>query len=75
MLSPPYSPVYVDGATSDLQIVAQRIVWGKYSNCGQICVAPDYIMCTKETQVNTAPHPLPSKLEMPCEHSPTTTTF
>jgi len=38
------SPVYVD-AGSDLKITANRIVWGKFSNAGQTCVAPDYILC------------------------------
>ena len=26
---------------------AKRIVFGKYLNCGQTCVAPDYILCDK----------------------------
>ncbi|XP_060556417.1 aldehyde dehydrogenase, dimeric NADP-preferring-like isoform X2 [Ruditapes philippinarum] len=43
------SPVYVDQGC-DLGIVANRILWGKVTNAGQTCVAPDYIMCTKETQ-------------------------
>ena len=25
----------------------RRLCWGKFMNCGQICVAPDYILCTK----------------------------
>ena len=46
----PYSPVYVD-SNADMAIVANRIMWGKCTNAGQTCIAPDYIMCTKETQV------------------------
>ena len=37
------SPVIVD-ATADLKVAADRIVFGKYLNCGQTCVAPDYII-------------------------------
>ncbi|CAH1991165.1 unnamed protein product [Acanthoscelides obtectus] len=25
-------------------------MWGKTQNCGQICVAPDYVLCSKEVQ-------------------------
>ena len=28
-----------------ISLAATRIVWGKYLNCGQTCVAPDYILC------------------------------
>ena len=28
---------------ADLQIAARRIVWGKFINAGQTCVAPDYL--------------------------------
>ena len=38
------SPVYV-GENCDLKIVANRIIWGKCSNAGQTCIAPDYILC------------------------------
>ena len=37
------SPVIVDN-TADLAVSATRIVFGKYLNCGQTCVAPDYII-------------------------------
>ncbi|MDW0109403.1 aldehyde dehydrogenase [Sporosarcina aquimarina] len=37
------SPAIVD-QTADLKIAAERIVWGKFSNAGQTCVAPDYVM-------------------------------
>ena len=32
-------------ATANLKTAGKRIAWGKYSNAGQICVAPDYVMC------------------------------
>lgn len=38
------SPCIVD-ATADLALAARRIVFGKFLNCGQTCVAPDYIVC------------------------------
>ncbi len=36
------SPCIVD-FDADLRTAAQRIVWGKFLNCGQTCVAPDYL--------------------------------
>jgi aldehyde dehydrogenase (NAD+) len=44
------SPVYVD-STADLNVTAKRIAWGRFSNAGQTCIAPDYVLCTKEVQV------------------------
>ncbi len=38
------SPCIVD-ADANLKLAARRIVFGKYLNCGQTCVAPDYILC------------------------------
>ena len=32
---------------ADLKLAARRIVFGKYLNCGQTCVAPDYILCER----------------------------
>jgi NAD-dependent aldehyde dehydrogenases len=40
------SPVIVD-ETANIKISAQRIIWGKTLNAGQTCVAPDYIMVSK----------------------------
>ena len=40
------SPCIVE-KTADLKLAARRIVFGKYLNCGQTCVAPDYIYCDK----------------------------
>lgn len=45
------SPVYID-STADLNVTAKRIVWGRFINAGQTCIAPDYVLCTKEIQVN-----------------------
>lgn len=38
------SPCIVDH-TADIPLAAKRIVFGKFINCGQTCVAPDYIYC------------------------------
>lgn len=38
------SPCIVE-KTADLKLAAKRIVFGKFLNCGQTCVAPDYIYC------------------------------
>ncbi|VDK53015.1 unnamed protein product [Anisakis simplex] len=39
------SPVVVDDNV-DLEVCARRISWGKWMNCGQTCIAPDYILTT-----------------------------
>ena len=38
------SPCIVD-KTANIKLSAKRIVFGKYLNCGQTCVAPDYVLC------------------------------
>ena len=38
------SPCIVD-KSANIELAAKRIVFGKYLNCGQTCVAPDYILC------------------------------
>ena len=40
------SPCIVDGS-ANIKLAAKRIVFGKFLNCGQTCVAPDYILCEK----------------------------
>ncbi|CAE7171007.1 unnamed protein product, partial [Rhizoctonia solani] len=43
------SPVIVDPA-SDMKLAARRILWGKATNAGQTCVAPDYVLVPREGQ-------------------------
>lgn len=43
------SPCYVDN-TVDFEIAVRRILWGKFINAGQTCIAPDYVICTAEVQ-------------------------
>ena len=38
------SPCIVD-SSANIKLAARRIVFGKYLNCGQTCVAPDYVLC------------------------------
>lgn len=43
------SPCIVD-ETANIALAAKRIVWGKLLNCGQTCVAPDYILVQKSVK-------------------------
>ncbi|MGL5150298.1 MAG: aldehyde dehydrogenase [Clostridium sp.] len=43
------SPCIVE-KDANLKLSAKRIVWGKFINAGQTCVAPDYIMVHKEVK-------------------------
>lgn len=66
------SPVIADRtlAAKNLQTAARRIVFGKFLNCGQTCVAPDYVLvhndiagdflsaCMEETARMFGEHPL-----------------
>ena len=38
------SPCIVD-ESANVRLAARRIVFGKFLNCGQTCVAPDYVLC------------------------------
>lgn len=43
------SPCIVD-STAKIGLAARRIVFGKFLNCGQTCVAPDYILCEESVK-------------------------
>ncbi|KAI5120924.1 hypothetical protein M0805_002904 [Coniferiporia weirii] len=43
------NPVFVD-ASCDFKLAAKRIAWGRFSNAGQTCTAPDYILVPAEIQ-------------------------
>ncbi|XP_029026371.1 aldehyde dehydrogenase family 3 member A2-like isoform X1 [Betta splendens] len=43
------SPCYIDN-NCDLTVACRRITWGKFVNCGQTCIAPDYILCEPSIQ-------------------------
>jgi len=43
------SPCIIDEGV-DLETVARRIIWGKFYNAGQTCVAPDYVLVPKSSK-------------------------
>ncbi len=43
------SPAIVDH-TANLEIAAKRIVWGKFVNSGQTCIAPDYVLVEEKVK-------------------------
>ena len=43
------SPCIVD-KSANIKLAAKRVVFGKYLNCGQTCVAPDYILCERSVK-------------------------
>jgi len=40
---------------ADLLITARRIAWGKFTNAGQTCIAPDYVLVDAETEKKLIP--------------------
>jgi len=45
------SPCIVD-KDGNIDVAAQRIIWGKFMNVGQTCVAPDYILAHRDIRKN-----------------------
>lgn len=43
------NPCIVD-ETANIPLAARRIIWGKFINCGQTCIAPDYILVHKSVR-------------------------
>lgn len=48
-------PAYID-SSADIKLAVKRILWGKTMNSGQTCIAPDYVICTKEVQEEFIKH-------------------
>jgi len=40
---------------ANLETTARRIAWGKFSNSGQTCIAPDYILTDADTEAELLP--------------------
>ncbi|MEO1203005.1 MAG: aldehyde dehydrogenase family protein, partial [Pseudomonadota bacterium] len=40
---------------ADLETAASRIAWGKFTNAGQTCVAPDYVLTDTQTERKLVP--------------------
>lgn len=43
------NPCIID-ETANLKLAAKRIVWGKFLNAGQTCIAPDYLLVSKKVK-------------------------
>jgi acyl-CoA reductase-like NAD-dependent aldehyde dehydrogenase len=43
------SPTYIDDSVN-MERAVKRILWGKFMNLGQTCIAPDYILISKKRQ-------------------------
>jgi aldehyde dehydrogenase (NAD+) len=44
------NPCIID-ETANLKLAAKRIIWGKFINAGQTCIAPDYILAQSKIKV------------------------
>ena len=65
------SPCIID-KSANLRLAARRIVFGKFLNCGQTCVAPDYILChssVKDTFVKYLQQEIKRQFGCDCLHS------
>ncbi|WP_237054696.1 aldehyde dehydrogenase family protein [Microbulbifer sediminum] len=40
---------------ADITVTARRIAWGKFTNAGQTCIAPDYVLCSSTTADRLVP--------------------
>eukprot|EP01059_Diplonema_ambulator_P037413 TRINITY_DN988_c2_g1_i1.p1 TRINITY_DN988_c2_g1~~TRINITY_DN988_c2_g1_i1.p1 ORF type:complete len:513 (+),score=207.31 TRINITY_DN988_c2_g1_i1:42-1580(+) len=62
------SPVFVD-KTAKLRTTAARIAMGKWINCGQTCIAPDYLL-VHESLVDDVVKEMKAKIEKSYKPSP-----
>ncbi len=49
---------------AELECAARRIAWGKFTNAGQTCIAPDYILTDAETEARLVPRLIDAIREM-----------
>lgn len=49
------SPCIID-ETANIKLAAKRIVWGKFLNAGQTCIAPDYLLIHKKVKDSFVDH-------------------
>ena len=49
------NPCIID-ETANLKLAAKRIVWGKFINAGQTCIAPDYLLVHKSVKLEFTEH-------------------
>lgn len=64
------NPCIIDG-TMDLKLTAKRLVWGKFVNAGQTCIAPDYLLVKPEIKENLISH-LITEIEKAYSNNPET---
>lgn len=50
------SPCIVDGSIVKMRTAARRIMWGKFFNAGQTCIAPDYVLVSKAKRAEIISH-------------------
>ena len=51
------NPVVVDPRMDDVALTARRLLWGRFSNAGQICLAPEYVLVPAHFQDALVGHP------------------
>ena len=49
------NPCIID-ETANIKLAAKRIVWGKFINAGQTCIAPDYLLVQKRVKSELINH-------------------
>ncbi len=49
------SPCIID-KSANIKLAAKRLVWGKFLNCGQTCIAPDYILIHESVKEQFVEH-------------------
>ncbi|KAJ3265992.1 Aldehyde dehydrogenase [Chytriomyces hyalinus] len=67
------SPVYIH-SDADIEVAAQRIIWAKTVNCGQICLAPDYVMANKSVISKLIPAMKKAIVQM-CSENPQSASY
>lgn len=55
------SPCIVD-SSADIELAGKRIAWAKFMNCGQTCIAPDYVICVEKEDYYQEDIPLGSSI-------------
>ena len=49
------NPCIID-ETANIKLAAKRVVWGKFINAGQTCIAPDYLLVQKDIKSDLIEH-------------------
>lgn len=49
------NPCIID-ETANIKLAAKRIVWGKFINAGQTCIAPDYLLVQEKVKLELVEH-------------------